>query len=167
MASVPHRLQEGTYYREAMPLINDNFDKVAQDVNDLGARNTSTSARITATVAAGTTFYKTVAICNPSGSSSYDYVNTTVPITNVSAIVPAIDVYIDTDSDAGYLYPIGTSLSSAQRAMTISAKLDLTKADSNPASITISGRNYDGSSHTYYIYVRCAYFPSAPSGQFR
>ena len=35
MSSVPNRLQEGTNYTQAVPLINDNFDKV--EVRALGA----------------------------------------------------------------------------------------------------------------------------------
>lgn len=163
MSGVPNRLQQGTDYQAARPLINDNFDKVASDVTALGAARTTTALFNTGSVATATTWRQTVAIVNPGGSSSYPYVTAPASIPGVSAIVPEIDLYIDTDGDSGYLYPLGTSLTTAQKALTIDAKLDLTKAD-GAATITVSGRNYDASAHTYYIHIRCTYFASKSAG---
>lgn len=161
---VPHRLQQGTDYQAARPLINDNFDKVAADVTALGSAQTTTATYNTGSIATATTFRSTVAIVSLGGSSSYTYVTAPTAIAGVSAIVPAIDVYVDTDNDATYLYPIGTALTAAQKALTIDAKLDLTPADSSVATVTVSGRNYDSSSHTYYIHIKFTYFGSKASG---
>ena len=165
MSSVPNRLQEGTNYTQAVPLINDNFDKVAADVTSLGAGQTTTTTVTFSAITAGTTFRDTVVIVNPGGSSSYPYITADSIIAGVSAIVPSMDVYIDTDNDSGYLYPIGVSLSVAQKALAIDAKLDLTTAG-GVASLTISGRNYDSSTHTYYVHIKSAYFSSKAPGSF-
>lgn len=163
MSGVPNRLQQGTDYQAARPLINDNFDKVASDVTALGAAQTSTVLFNSGSVATNTTWRQTVAIVNPGGSSSYPYMTAQTAIPGVSAIVPSIDIYVDVDGDIGYLYPLGQSLTSSSRALAIDVKLDLTPV-SSPATLTVSGRNYDGSSHTYYIHMRCTYFASKSTG---
>lgn len=163
-STVPHRLQQGTDYQASRPLINDNFDKVAADVTSLGAAQTTTATFNTGSIAANTTWRQTVAIVNPGGSSSYTYTTAATTIPGVSAIVPAIDVYVGTDNDVTYLYPLGINLTSATRALAIDAKLDLTSADSSPATVTLSGRNYDASAHTYYIHIRFTYFASKSTG---
>lgn len=165
MSTVPNRLQEGTDYQSARPLINDNFDKVAADVTSLGAGQTTTTTVTFSAITTGTTFRQTVVICNPSATSSYSYINAASIIGGVSAIVPSMDVYVDTDNDSTYLYPLGTNLTSSSRALAIDAKLDLTAVD-GVASLTISGRNYDASTHTYYVHIKCAYFSSKPAGSF-
>jgi hypothetical protein len=168
MSSVPHRFQEGTDYNSARPLLDDNFNKVVNDVADLGARQTTTTSYNTGSISAGGSFRHTIAICNPGDTSSFNYVNTPDYVSGISSIVPSIDVFIDTDNNLDYLYPVGISLSSSAKALAIDAKLDLTPADTGAvATVTISGRNYDTSSHTYYIHVRFSYFPSQPSGAFR
>ncbi len=164
MSSVPWRIQQGTDYQAARPLINDNFDKVASDVTSLGASQTTTTLFNSGSVAASGSWRQTVAIVNPGGSSSYPYMTAPTAIAGVSAIVPSIDVYVDVDGDATYLYPLGTNLTSSSRALTIDAKLDLTKADSSPATLTITGRNHDASAHTYYIHIKCTYFASKSTG---
>ena len=99
MPSVPHRFQEGTDYQQARPLLDDNFNKVAADVTSLGAGQTTTTTVTFSAITAGTTFRNTVVIVNPGGSSPYPYITADSIIAGVSAIVPSMDVYIDTDND--------------------------------------------------------------------
>ncbi len=162
---LPHRFTGDITWSEARPLIDDNFDKVVQNVNDLGAKTTSSKTITFSSVTTGSSFRDTVVILNPGATSSYNYINLTSPETGLLSATPMIDVYVDTNSSA-FLWPNGASLTSAQRNLIIGVKKDLTNVD-GIASFIISGRNNDTSTHTYYVTFRVAYFPSPPSGLFR
>lgn len=167
MSGVPgfHRFTGEMSWEQARPLVDDNFLKAIQSTADLGARTTKTVS-FTLAIAATTSFYKTVVLANPGLTSSYSYVNLLSPENGVSAAVPIIQVYIDTNNTATYLWPNGSSLTSGQKNLTISAKKDLTAVD-GVTSFTISGFNGDSSSHNYYVTFSVAYFPSPPQGIFR
>lgn len=162
---VPHRFTGEISWEQARPLIDDNFDKVIQNTYDMGARISSSKTLTFSSVTTGSTFRETIVLVNPSKTSSYSYINLAQPENGFTAAVPIIDVYVDTNSSA-FLWPNGSSLTTAQRNLIIGVKKDLTAAD-GIASFTISGRNNDSSTHTYYVTFKVAYFPSPPTGIYR
>lgn len=161
----PHRFNDTTDWEQARPLIDDNFDKTVQAIIDLGAKTTSSTQIITSSIAAGDVFHQTVAIVNPDGTSTYPYITLPKEESGLTSVIPAMDIRVDTDAPL-YLWPNGNSLSTGQRKLTITAKVDLTTVD-GIGSLTISGRNNDSSAHVYYITIRVAYFPLLAATAFR
>ena len=155
MPSVPWRLQEGTNYRSAQPLLNDNFDKITDYLTAMCA-GTTTTTTATVTVAGLSSGYQTVVILNPGASSSYPYVATTGTNKTLVLIQPQISVYVDSDNTVGNLVPNGASLTAGQKNSDVSCFTDAV-AVAGLGSVTLSIRNSDAISHTYYIHIKCSY----------
>jgi hypothetical protein len=167
VSTIPNRLQVGTTYEEAMPLINENFDKVVQDIRDLGA-NTSTDLVITKTVPATSldSFVVTLTSKGVASSSVYQVI-TQKPVAGISGLSPAVDIYIDTNNDLTKLFPYGSGLTSASRSLfPIVTTLNTGFVDSVGA-VLIQLNNRDSVTHTYYVHISCDYFPSPAQGIFR
>lgn len=95
-----------------------------------------------------------------SGSiASGDSITYTATVTPTTQILNLWDIlfsfYIDTDSDVDYLYPSGSSLTSAQKDLDLHWSVDLVSSDDDTgeriAKITIV--NNDSSSHIYHMYT--------------
>lgn len=160
-------IQIGTSQDDAYAIINDNFNKVVQDVRDLGA-NLSTTATYTATVASGAVDSTLVALISMGTTTSYAVsVQTAKPESNVTGFAPQLDIYVDTDNDDTYLWPFGSSLTSNQRDMFPTIVPALIEYDDTLVTWVITLNNRDASTHTYYVHTRCGYFPTGPTGFFR
>ena len=120
MPTTPHRLTSQSP-TEAWPLINDNFDKVVQDITDIGAAQT-TIVLVTMVVAASSLASQTVVLASSEVVNTQPYIMRTLkPVTGISGITPRMDLYIDVDDSAGlkqHLWPFGlnngSSLTAAQ-----------------------------------------------------
>lgn len=161
------KLQAGTSKEDAYSIVNDNFDKVVQDVRDLGA-NLSTEGNYSITVGA-TSIVSFVFTLTSQGatSDSVHQVFTQAPVSSVDGIAPQIDIYVDNDLDLDYLWPFGASLSSGQQALFPIVTPSLTSYENSVAAWSIVLNNRDAVDHTYYVYTKCGYFPSGPTGFFR
>lgn len=167
MPSPPHRIQPDTPQPEAYSLINDNFDKVIQDIRDLGA-NLSTTGIISVTVAASS-LTSVVYTLTSQGvtSSSVNQVFTQSPASAVSGIAPQLDIYVDTDNDITKLFPLGSGLTAGQVALYAIVTVSNTGYTNSLGAWFIEINNRDTVSHTYYLHTRCGYFPSGRSGVFQ
>lgn len=168
----PSRLQIGTTFEQAIPLLNNNFDQVVQDIRDLGA-NLSTTGTLTVTVPA-TSLKSAVFTLTSQGqtSNSVNQVFTQSPVSQVSGIAPQTDIYIDNDNDPTYLFPNGSNLTAVAGAVgntALYAIVTVSEAGytNSLAAWIIQINNRDSASHTYYLHTRCGYLPTGPSGNFR
>lgn len=166
MALPLQKLQIGTNLNDAYAIVNDNFDKVVQDIRDLGA-NLSTTGTTNATLGAGT-LTPIVFTLTSLGitSDSIHQCFTTAPVSSVSGIAPQVDIYVDTE-DADHLWPSGSALSVGQQNLYPIVTPSLTGYTNSLAAWVISLNNRDSSSHTYYLRTRCGYFPTGPTGFYR
>lgn len=159
----PHRLQIGTSYEDAISLLNDNFEKSIQDISDLGASSTTTTQFNTNSVAAGTTYNKTISILQAGSSPAADSIILTERANGLRGAMPAIDIYVDSTA-SDYLYPTGSSLSSGQQAVIANAHINITEQGSGIASLVFSLRNCDSSAHSYDIRLKLVYLPEVSNG---
>lgn len=165
--STPTRLQVGTPFDAAIPLLNNNFDQVVQDIRDLGA-NFSTTGTLALTIAASSLTAAVFTLTSKGvTSSSANQVFTQSPVSAVTGIAPQMDIYVDNDNDPTYLFPSGSNLSSGQQALYPIMTISNTGYTNSLAAWVISLNNRDSVQHVYYIHTRCGYFPSGPSGNFR
>lgn len=155
MPSVPWRLQQGTKYTDAQSLLNDNFDKITDYLTALCV-GTTTTATATMTIATVATGFQSVVIVNPGSTSVYPYATTTGTNKTLVLIQPQISVYVDTDNDATRLIPNGSGLTAGQKNCSISFFVDAIPVE-GLGSVTMSIRNIDTISHTYYIKLKCGY----------
>lgn len=155
MPSVPWRLQQGTKYTDAQPLLNDNFDKITDYLTALCV-GTTTTTTATVTVAGLSTGLQSVVILNPGATSSYPHVATTGTNKTLVLVQPQISVYVDTDNAAGNLIPNGVSLTAGQKNLTISCFTDAVPV-AGLGSVTLNIHNFNAISHTYYIHIKCSY----------
>lgn len=167
MATPPIRLQIGTDWPGAIPLLNQNFDNVIQNIQDLGA-NVSTILTIPFVVPA-TSLQSQVVTLTSKGvvSNSVNQVFTQQPVSSVNGISPAADIYIDVDNDIGHLFPLGASLTNAQLNLFPIITPQNTGFQNSVGAWLIQINNRDSVPHTYYVHTLCGYFPSAPAGVFR
>lgn len=167
MASTPTRLQKGTSLDDAYSLLNDNFEKVVQDIRDLGA-NISTEGLLTLTV--GATSLASVVFTLTSQGQSSDSVHevfTQGPVSAVTGIAPELDIFVDVDNDEGHRFPGGASLSSGQLNLYAICNVSNTGYINSLGAWLIQLNNRDSSSHTYYIHTQCGYLPVPAEGFFR
>jgi hypothetical protein len=166
MAGVPHRLQIGTSFDQSIPLINDDFDKVIQDIRDLGA-NLSTVGLLNLTVPA-TSLVTSVFTLTSKGvvSTSANQVFTQVPAARVSGIAPQVDIYVDVDNDEAHRFP-NSSLTSGQLALYLIVTVSNSGYADSLGAYNIQVNNRDAVPHDYFIHTRCGYFPTAADGIFR
>ena len=165
----PHRLNPDTPLDQNLALINDNFDKVVQTVGDLGARTSSTTTVTFASVAAGGGFQQGIILIGPASTtpSFGSTISTAGTDSGASALTPQMDIYVDTDNNAAFLFPFGASLSAAQVNFTFGVVASSTIPTNTLAYFIINGYNRDVGAHTYFVHVRAAYLPAAPTGVFR
>lgn len=73
--------------------------------------------------------------------------------------IPAFSIYVDQDANEDYAYPYGNSLSTGQKNLEFThfINANFISGNQNKTRVTFSLRNRDGSSHTYYVYVRWVY----------
>lgn len=168
MSVPPSRLQVGTSVPDAYALINDNFDKIVQDIRDLGA-NLSTTGSVTFSALAASSVSSAVFTLTSQGaiSDSANQVYTLLPVSSVSGVAPQVDIYVDNDNNAAYLWPNGASLSPGQLSIFPIVTPVVTGYTNSLAAWVITMNNRDASPHTYYVKTRCGYFPSGPTGYFR
>lgn len=160
-------LQIGMSQEDAYSAINDNFNKVVQDVRDLGA-DLSTEGNYSVTVPASNVSTAVFTLTSLGvTSASANQVFTTRPASSVDGIAPQVDVYVDVDQDTDYLWPYGASLTTGQQSLFPIITPSLSGYADSLAAWTIIINNRDVSDHTYYVYTRCGYFPSGPTGFFR
>lgn len=170
----PSKLQVGTSFDEAIPLINNNFDNIASDFNgfavgDVLAFPDNTSSFFLASGALGHDLSAAI---------------TTDENDDIVFIVPEVSVFIDPPPvdeggigyDTNYLFPTGSALTSDQLATIVSVVL--CKSSSNPDfsfvgtdgrtyhlanDIFISIRNGGVSSHGYFLTINQAIYTRSSS----
>jgi hypothetical protein len=167
MATTPTRLQVGTSYNEAIPLLNGNFDNVIQDIRDLGA-NVSTSLTLTVTVPASSLNSQVVTLTSQGvTSTSVNQVFTTKPVSGTSGISPLLDIYVDVDNSPNNLFPYGATLTSGQLSLFPIVTILNTGFANSVGAWLIQLNNRDIAAHTYYVHTSCGYFPTGATGMFR
>lgn len=79
---------------------------------------------------------------------------------------PSISLYIDTDNDADYFFPHGSSLTSAMRDFDFKYFLDKADLDTNQYQnkARFYLKNNDASQHTYYLKIKWIYLLGGSSG---
>lgn len=152
---IPHRIQPDTPDVEKWALVNDNFDKTVQDIADLGAKFSSV-ANFTATVPAGGTNFGSVSVTDD--LNQY--------VVGATQIVPRVQIHVDTDDDA-HAHPNGSSITAAQKNADIIVRVDRRPPVGSIAVYYITIRNFDSSSHTYYVSTDLSYNSSPVTGIFR
>lgn len=163
----PHRLQIGTEYSDTIPFINDNFENVVQDIRDLGA-NLSTIRTQTLAVGAGQLVAATWTLTSQGVTSmSVNQVFTIKPTSSVTGISPFLDIYVDTDNDANFLFPTGASLTGGLLKLFVGLSISNSGYANSLGAWVIQVNNRDTASHTYYIHTRCGYLPTGIQGQYR
>lgn len=167
MSVTPTRLQVGTSFEEAIPLLNDNFENVIQDIRDLGA-NLSTTGRLVVTVPASSLVSSVMGLTSKGlTSSAPNQIYTDKPANTVTGILPYVDIYVDTDADATKLFPFGSGLTSGQMALFPVITVGSANYTNSLGAWIIQLNNRDTVPHTYYVYTKCGYFPTGAAGQFR
>ncbi len=160
MPSTPNRLQPDSSLADNLALANDNFDKAVQDVGDLGAKF-SGNFFILFTIAAGSWSTTTVNISD----SRAQYRRDSLPFQ------PRIDLWVDTDNtDASNYFNSGNTLTSAQRNLMVNIvpiKTVIQVLPTDVASYAFQIRNFDTSSHNYYVRGDDWYLQSPITGNFR
>lgn len=163
----PHKLNPETPLADNLALINDNNDKIVQNITDLGVQNSNTITVTFAGVTAGSAFNQIVYLVGSKQTvTGTNVVTTSQNITGNTAMIPAIDLYVDTDNNSAFLWPYGASLTGGINTI-ISVPPTLTYPSGVAGAIVISGRNKDVGSHTYYVHLRIAYFPLPTTSVFR
>ena len=167
MATTPTRLQKGTSLDDAYALLNDNFEKVIQDIRDLGA-DLSTEGLHTLTLAAGTlnSFVFTLTSEGQASDSAHQ-VFTQKPVSAVTGIAPMMDIFVDVDNDDTHRFPGGSALTSNQLALYAICNVSNTGYLNSLAAWVIQINNRDSGGHTYYIHTKAGYLPVPAEGFFR
>ena len=153
----PHRIQVGTSYDDSMSLVNDNFEKLARSVNDMGAALSTTTGFTTGSISAGATFRQRVYILNYGQTNSDPFINIAGTANGLLAAVPMVDVYVDSRVSTK-LFPTGSTLTTGELALHVSAYISNTTS-AGIGEMIITGYNADSVAHTYLIDARIAYFP--------
>lgn len=158
--SVPHRLQPTTSLTDNLAYANDNFDKLVNDIGDLGAKATSTGSTGAQVVTAGSSLNLRVGILAPIDPPSHIYDD------GIVSIVPRIAVFIDNDNNSAFIHPSGGSLSSDQLLTMVNCYVDFTPATGTLGSFVVTVKNFGASSHTYYVYYSATFLPKPTPGNF-
>lgn len=155
---IPNRFTGDATWNDSMATLNDNFDKVVQDVNDIGVKFGGQGT--------------TTVLINP--NSPYA---TLVDITDTrpqyasgnTQIVPRIDAYILNDNDENYRVGTGGLLSSGEAKVMMSCTVAKTPSTGTNvvATFIIQYYNNDSAGHTIYVHIDNSYMNSPQTGVFR
>jgi hypothetical protein len=158
MPQIPHRLQPDTPYPDTLALINDNFDKTVQDINDFGARFSS-SASGSVTVAANSWIALTIAMNDVKGNYTKDKM----------PLGPRADVAVDVN-DEDHMLPYGSAVTTAMGMSIVTVRVAKTSRNTSvneKATVFIVIHNLDAAPHDYFFVSDTFYMDSNIEGVFR
>jgi hypothetical protein len=167
MATTPNRLQVGTTFDQAIPLLNDNFDKAVQDIRDLGA-STATSIWVPiGPVASGAVAAQTVTLASSSKPTGSPFELLTQKSAGAVAVAQYFAlIYIDSQA-ADHLWLVGSALTAEQSNFQCMINASNTTFNGSLAAWTIEILNRGASAHTYYVQIGAWYVPVTAPGLFR
>lgn len=139
--------------------INENFDIISQNILDNSGEFSNVG-----TIAGGFTLS-----ANDSQEIEINIVDyKDLYVANELPVIATLEIFIDTDNDYTYLYPLGSNLTNAIkhgiRVTHYQSRIVLNQDTNEKATYLINIHNDDSSSHDIYIYFRNYYVPTPEKG---